>query len=61
MSAGNAAAMVWAVCKHPSIPAQVDQDEAMEQFAFSRLSFYTHTPEAFGADLLIPLRQYIEC
>ena len=39
MSVGIATAMVRAVCKHQSIPTQVDAEEAMEQFVFLP-SFY---------------------
>ena len=51
MSAGIADAMVRAACKYPSIPTQVDPDEAMEHFA--PFSFeLLHTTEAFGADFV---------
>ena len=49
MSSGIAAAMMRAACKHPSIPTQVDQDEAMEQFGPFSVQLL-HTPEAFSDD-----------
>ena len=51
MSAGIAAAMVRAACKHQSILTQADAEEAMDQFApFSPQLL--HIFEAFGSDLV---------
>ena len=41
MSAGIAAAMVRAACKHQKVPGIADLDEAAKQFAFFRPIFYT--------------------
>lgn len=60
MSAGIAAAMVRAVCKHQSIPTQADAEEAMEQFV-AFLFQLLHIPEAFGADSIDSIAPVQRC
>ena len=59
MSAGIAAAMVRAACKHQSILTQADAEEAMEQFALSLQFLHTH--DAFGADLVDSIAPVHRC
>ena len=51
MSAGIAAAMVRAACKHHSIPTLTDAEEVMEQVAFYSFQLL-HTPEVVGVDFV---------
>ena len=51
MSAGIAAAMVRALCKHQKVPGIVDVEEATKQFAPFQPELL-HSPEAFGADFV---------
>ena len=51
MSAGIAAAMVRAACKHQSVSTQVDAEDAMKQFAAFSPQLL-HTPEGFGGDVV---------
>ena len=54
MSAGIAAAMVSAACKHQKAQVIVDIEEATKQFAFFQPQLL-HTPEALEVISLIPL------
>ena len=51
MSAGIAAAMVRAACKHQKAQVAVDIEEVTKQFAPFQPQLL-HTPEAFGADFV---------
>ena len=60
MSAGIAAAIVRAVCKHQQAQIAVDMEEVTKQFAFSAAAS-TH-PEAFEADVvdsIAPVHRFI--
>jgi len=61
MSAGIAAAMVRAACKHPKAQTIVDIEEATKQFASFQPQLL-HTPEAFGVDFvdsIAPVHRFI--
>ena len=51
MSAGIAAAMVRAACKHQKAKVTADIEEATKQFAPFQPQLL-HTPEVFGADFV---------
>ena len=51
MSAGIAAAMVRAACKHQKAQVTADIEEATKQFTPFQQQLL-HTPEAFGADFV---------
>ena len=61
MSAGIAAAMVRAACKHPKVNTNEDIEEAVKQFADFQPQLLL-TPEAFGADFvdsIAPVHRFI--
>ena len=61
MSAGIAAVMVRAACKHPKAQTIVDIEEATKQFAPFQPQLL-HTPEAFGGDFVdsvAPVHRFI--
>ena len=61
MSAGIAAAMVRAACKHQEAQLVVDIEEVTKEFALFQPQLL-HTPEAFGADVvdsIAPVHRFI--
>ena len=61
MSAGIAAAMVRAACKHPKAPTNEDVEEAVKHFADFQPQLL-HTPEAFGAEIddsIAPVHRFL--
>ena len=60
MSAGIAAAMVRAACKHQKVPGIVDVEEATKQFAPFQPQLL-HSPEVFGADFVHSIAPVHRC
>ena len=61
MSAGIAAAMVRAACKHPKVHTLEDTEEATKAFVPFQPQLL-HIPEAFGADFvdsIAPIHRFI--
>ena len=60
MSAGIAAAMVRAACKHQKAQVTADIEEATKQFAPFQPQLL-HTPEVFGADVVDSIAPVHRC